>query len=394
VGIRQAKVGSPIPIVHVDLDESPERSVLPAGCEVLVIFWARQRPVGQLYARAAGNGLLRPRALMREAVDGEALAAARLAACAVPSATVSVVICTRDRPDALARCLASLQAQSRRPDQVVVVDNASRDDRTRQVALAAGAGYVREDRPGLDIARNAGAHAAAGEIVAYTDDDVTLHPRWLARIAAAFDAPDIMAVTGLVLPAELETAAQQLFERHWGFGRGFRRLDFGSAYFARHRAHGCPTWEIGAGANMAFRREAFDRIGLFDERLDVGAAGCSGDSEYWYRVLAGGWRCRYEPSAVVFHFHRRDFDALRRQIAAYMRGHAAALLIQFERCGDWGNLRRLLLTLPAWYGRRVLRRLVRGRDSSNCLLGAEIRGCLSGIAFYLGTPQPPRCVRS
>src|SRR5262249_52194285 len=159
--------------------------------------------------------------------------------------------------------------------------------------------------------------------------------------------------------------------------------DFDRAFFSRHRSRGCPTWEIGAGANMAFRRSAFTRIGYFDERLDVGAAGCSGDSEYWYRVLAAGWSCRYEPSAVVFHRHRRSFAALDRQILAYMRGHVAALLVQFERSGHWGNLRRAFIALPFWYARRSLGRMVRGRDGSNCLLGAEIRGSLSGIAYYL-----------
>ena len=152
-------------------------------------------------------------------------------------------------------------------------------------------------------------------------------------MAAAFDDDRIMAVTGLVLPAELETAAQRHFERHWRFGRGYRPIDFGPDFFRVDRTHGCPAWEIGAGASMAFRREVFDRAGLFDERLDVGAAGCSGDSEYWHRVLTHGGVCRYEPSAVAFHYHRRDFAGLSRQIFSYMRGHAAALMVQYERSG-------------------------------------------------------------
>ena len=251
---------------------------------------------------------------------------------------VSVVICTRDRAEELSRCLASLPRQSRVPDQVVVVDNASRDDgRTRAAALAAGVDYVREDRPGLDIARNWGVRAATGDIVAFTDDDVRLHPRWLERLTAAFDADGVMAVTGLVLPAELETAAQLHFETYWGFGRGYRPIDFGAEFFRTDRTHGCPAWEIGAGANMAFRRETFRRAGLFDERLDVGAAGCSGDSEYWHRVLFHGGICRYEPAAVAFHYHRREFAGLSRQIFAYMRGHAAALLVQYERSGNLGK---------------------------------------------------------
>jgi GT2 family glycosyltransferase len=252
---------------------------------------------------------------------------------------------------------------------------------------------VREPRPGLDIARNAGARAATGDLILYTDDDVALHPRWVERIAAAFDAADIMAVTGLVLPAELDTRSQQFFEKHWGFGRGFRRVDFDRDFFARHRARGCPTWEIGAGANMAFRKAVFMTVGLFDERLDVGAAGCSGDSEYWYRVLAAGWRCRYEPSAVVFHHHRRTFDALAQQILAYMRGHVAALLVQFERSGHWGNLRRALLVLPARYVLRWAGRLVRRRRDSDGLLRQEVRGWLAGVVFYLRAKRPSEGIR-
>ena len=167
-----------------------------------------------------------------------------------------------------------------------MVDNGSADDRTQEAAIIAGVRYAREDRPGLDVARNTGAKLATGEIVAYADDDVVLQPRWLERLVRAFDRPEIAAVTGLVLPMELETEAQRHFETYWGFGRGYRPIDFGAAFFAADRKTGCPSWKIGAGASMAFRREIFGMLGFFDERLDVGAAGCSGDSEYWHRVLS------------------------------------------------------------------------------------------------------------
>ena len=176
--------------------------------------------------------------------------------------------------------------------------------------------YVREDKPGLDIARNSGAAAASSPIVVYTDDDTVLHPTWLQRMAAAFDDPAIWAVTGQVLPAELETAAQAVFEKAWGLGKGYERRDYGPSFYEQTRRRGCPVWGIGAGASMAFRREVFDRLGEFDERLDVGAAGCSGDSEYWYRILSAGGVCRYEPSAVIYHYHRRDFEGLARQLRA------------------------------------------------------------------------------
>jgi GT2 family glycosyltransferase len=262
------------------------------------------------------------------------------------------------------------------------VDNASCGQQTRDVALAAGATYVREDRPGLDIARNTGAVHATGDIVAYTDDDVLLHPRWLEQLVCAFDAPQISAVTGLVLPAELATEAQRHFETYWGFGKGYRNQDFDSLLFKSNGGRTFPAWDVGAGASMAFRREVFQSVGLFDERLDVGQAGCSGDSEYWYRLLASGHTCRYTPASVAFHFHRKTMEGLASQIHYYMRGHAAALLVQYERTGIAANRLQAYYYTPRWYAYRLLRKMLRLSDTGDSFLKEEIGGYLSGLRFY------------
>ncbi|WP_448614610.1 glycosyltransferase family 2 protein [Modestobacter sp. URMC 112] len=367
-------------VVHVRLGagEQPGPSVAP-GMRALVVLWDDDRPVGQVRILPDDDPVTvlsgpppTPTTSPAEGASGRA------------RATVSVVICTRDRPGELARCLDSLPRQRRPPDEVIVVDNASRGDETREVAGRAGVRYVREDRPGLDVARNTGLLAARSEIVAYTDDDTELHPGWLEHLAGAFDRDDVLAVTGLVLPASLDTEAQWTFETEWGFGRGFTRTDFGPDFYRRTRSRGTPAWKIGAGANMAFRRTVVDEVGLFDERLDVGAAGCSGDSEYWYRILAAGWTCRYEPSAVVFHHHRRQVDGLRRQIFHYMRGHVAALLVQYERTGDVGNLFRVFIWLPLSYGRKLLGRLL-GRRPAGSTLDQEVLGSIAGVGYYLWT---------
>jgi glycosyltransferase involved in cell wall biosynthesis len=133
-----------------------------------------------------------------------------------------VVVCTRERPEQLKRCLGSFQRLSRRPKEILVVDNAPRYEATRRVvAEFSDIRYIREPRAGLDVARNRGICHTSGEIVAFTDDDAIVHRDWIARIRQGFKDPDVMAVTGLVLPAELEAEAQFLFETHWGFGRGY-----------------------------------------------------------------------------------------------------------------------------------------------------------------------------
>lgn len=367
-------------VMHLDLNAAPpdERPVDVA----MVIYWLNGLPVGHRHLNP-DEGLEG----IRRDLANHAAAPSLSPLAPSSSRTATVVICTRDRPEALANCLRTLARQTRIPDQIVVVDNASKDGRTRAAAEAAGVDYVLEPRPGLDIARNAGARAATGDIIVYTDDDVLLHDTWLDRMVAAVAAPGIMAVTGLVLPAEMATPAQILFEREWGFGRGYAPKDFGPEFFARHAAYGCPAWQIGAGASMAFRRECFRDVGWFDERLDVGAAGCSGDSEYWHRILSNGHTIRYEPTAIAFHVHRRDMEGLRKQIFAYMRGHAAALMVQYERTRHRGELRRALLLTPAYYARRAASRLLRGERPRDAMLWVEIRGFVSGLWFYLITPR-------
>ena len=287
----------------------------------------------------------------------------------VGARTAAVVVCTRDRPDQLRRCLEALGKLERQPDELVVVDNGSEGHATREAAIGAGATYVLEPRPGLSNARNAGIAATAADIVAFTDDDVVVHPEWLGRLLAGFTVPEVMSVTGLVLPATLETAAAVAFEDLvGGFGQGFRTREFGHEWFLRHRRRTPHVWKLGAGASVAFRRGAFDRVGGFDPRLGAGAAGCSEDSEIWYRLLSGGWCVRYEPGAVVHHSHREDLPQLRQQSRAYLRGHVAALAVQWNHTRQIGEPRRALVILPEYYARRAVSGVFWGEASPS--LGA------------------------
>lgn len=302
-----------------------------------------------------------------------------------PIESISVVVCTRDRPQQLAVCLKALQELEHPPAEIVVVDNAPTTDCTQKlVHQFPNIRYVLEPQPGLSIARNTGIRATTGDIIAFTDDDVEVHPHWTKSILEGFDNPDVMVVTGLILPAELETTAQVVFHRGTsGFQWECRNIRFDQNYFEKRKRYGTPVWQIGAGASMAIRRRVIEQVGDFDTRLGAGAAGCSEDSEFWYRVLAAGWSCHYVPSAVVFHYHRGDLKSLQKQMFAYMRGHVAALLIQGCQHRHIGNFFRLFVVIPEYYLHLLLKGLVHGFRGRYRTVFVEILGCFSGIRFYI-----------
>jgi cellulose synthase/poly-beta-1,6-N-acetylglucosamine synthase-like glycosyltransferase len=248
--------------------------------------------------------------------------------------------------------------------------------------------YYKEPRGGLSIARNAGLRIATSQLVAFTDDDVSLHPLWLYHVAETFRKPGVYAMTGLVLPAALDTESQQLFEKEWSFNNGYCDRSYDTTYFRGSLAKGPKVWEIGAGANMAFRRGVFETAGLFDERLGAGAAGCSEDSEMWYRILAAGLEIRYNPRAVVYHEHRKELTALFRQLFSYMRGHTAAALIQQQQIQEAGYRRYLYRKLTKSYLPLLVKNVFR-HPFRYKMLQIQVRGIFSGVLFYMRNRNKP-----
>ena len=298
------------------------------------------------------------------------------------SCSVTVVICTRNRPKQLSACLERLQHQVTKPSEILVVDNASLTDETREVANRfAGVRYVREENPGLDNARNRGVIEAKTDVIAYTDDDTMPNDYWVFRVYETFRDPSVAAMTGLVMAASLETEAEIIFEKHWPFNRGYVTKIYDYNFFSATLKTGPPVWKIGAGANMAFRKDIFEEVGYFDERLDVGAAGCNGDSEQWYRILANGFTIVYNPLAVVEHSHRNSLSDLKKQLYAYMRGFTVAILIQYQTFGHKGNLRHLIKVFPFYY-LTLLRKGFPFYNSQYKTVFSEMAGVVSGLFYY------------
>jgi GT2 family glycosyltransferase len=269
-----------------------------------------------------------------------------------------------------------------------VIDNAPQNDATREVVSEfKEVIYVREPRPGLDIARNTGAKTAKHPILAYTDDDVSVHPHWAYHIWQTFKDPKVAAMTGLVIAAELATEAQYIFEKHWSFNRGYTDKLYDTEFFRKTLRKGPPVWNIGAGANMAFRKEVFEETGYFDELLDVGAAGCNGDSEMWYRILKHGHTIHYNPRAVAFHEHRKEIAGLKKQLFYYMRGYTAAALLQQQQLRQAGYAKQIFWVLPRHY-LRLLRSGFPHYSYRYRTIAAEMLGILSGLAYYIKNKRP------
>ena len=251
----------------------------------------------------------------------------------VAAPEITVAICTRGRPDMLRYCLQSLTTQDYPALRVLVVDNAPTDAETRRVALelseSLDLSYVVESRPGLSWARNRAIDASSSDIIAWLDDDEKADRWWVAELYRAFfDHPEAGAVSGMILPAEIESTAQLMFEQIGGHhkGRDFEQLVFSPAT-RRSQSPLYPRPQFGTGGNMAFRRESIEAIGRFNTALGAGTVAMGAeDTAAISEFLYSGGTCIYHPAAVVWHTHRSDLQALRDLKRGYGRGISAFYL--------------------------------------------------------------------
>jgi len=269
--------------------------------------------------------------------------------------------------------------------EIIVVDNAPSNSDTAKLVSSLTVRYVCEERPGLDLARNRGIAEARHDLIAFTDDDATVDPYWLQAIDHGFADPEVIALTGYVGPAELETTAQYLFEFDYGgMGHGFARRTIRRESMTERQL----LWAsaFGTGVNMAFRRELFNKIGSFDVALDVGTpSGGAGDVEMFHRIVAQGYAIVYDPAMLVWHTHRRYLPALRRQIHDNGRSFGCYLLTCL-RNRTVNRLSVLKFFFHDWLIAWNLRNLVRPlRKLPRRLVLAELAGMLTSPLAYRAT---------
>jgi glucosyl-dolichyl phosphate glucuronosyltransferase len=216
---------------------------------------------------------------------------------------ISVILCTYNRSESLAKALesaAALKLPQALEWEVLVVDNKS-TDRTRDVVDdfcrrdPNHFRYLFESQQGKSYALNAGIREASGEVLAFMDDDVTVEPTWLNNLVAPLLDGEWAGSGGRILPEQSFIPPPWLPREERYALAPLVMFDCGP--------NACDLSEPPFGTNMAFRREMFEKYGRF--RTDLGprpgAEIRSEDTEFGRRLLTGGERLRYEPSAVVYH---------------------------------------------------------------------------------------------
>jgi glycosyltransferase involved in cell wall biosynthesis len=173
---------------------------------------------------------------------------------------ISVIVCAHNEARYLAACLHSLLSQTRRPDEILVVNNASTDE-TRAVALQVPhVRVVDEPRKGLVIARDTGRRCTQGDVLVYLDADCRAPLTWLERIEARFAAdPALLALSG----------PYRFYDWDWWGRLLIRAYDFTLAPATQLLVkHLLRIGTVFYGGNFAVRREALERIGGFDTSIE------------------------------------------------------------------------------------------------------------------------------
>jgi GT2 family glycosyltransferase len=203
--------------------------------------------------------------------------------------SVSVIVCTRDRPLLLLDTIASILEGDTKPAEIVVVDQSR--ERDAQIAEHADDSIVYISSPGrgLTQARNIGVARARGRVIAFSDDDVRVDRTWLAALVVAIGAEeDRLVSAGQVIPAPPE--------RPGAFTSSYYVDDTPATYTGRIERD-----PLGGG-NMAMYRSGFDVVGPFDERLGAGGRyPAADDNDFGLRLLEAGFSIVYVPEAIVYH---------------------------------------------------------------------------------------------
>jgi glycosyltransferase involved in cell wall biosynthesis len=258
---------------------------------------------------------------------------------------ISVMICSRNRPDDIVQVMPHIMAQDYPNYEVIIIDQSSDDLSEQRVKSQYGNDprlrYIRPGTVGLSIARNQALAEARHEICAFTDDDVEVPTDWLTKCNLAFNKhPDTDVLFSPVLVPH---------DRDQSLDQYFACLDF-------HEARVLNKGELfGMGANMMLRKSFFEKVGPFDALLGAGAPLPGSDEHDWlYRAHRIGGVIRLDPTNSIEHRAPRTFEQWLRVHYLCAFGDAA-FAVKHLRCGDLKMLHVIIHRLLLGGARTVVK---------------------------------------
>jgi len=220
----------------------------------------------------------------------------------------SIIVCTYNRQELLKESIISLQAQTFPHEmyEIIVVDNNSTDSTREMIEAFAVASpvnikYLFEPRQGLSYARNSGIDTAQGDIVVFTDDDIEADPLWLAEIVAAFESPVVVCAGGPLRPIWLIDRPDWLTDNLLNY---LAVSEFEPARESGEFTYPNYPW----GANISFRKDVFNEVGMFPENLGRKGGSLLSNEEInlCRKIEVTGKRIQFVAGAVIHHKMQPD----------------------------------------------------------------------------------------
>jgi cellulose synthase/poly-beta-1,6-N-acetylglucosamine synthase-like glycosyltransferase len=256
----------------------------------------------------------------------------------MPEISVTILVCTRNRPELLLRCLKSVCELDYKNFDLIVVDNASDNFTAPSLPYPCQTRFFSYPVPGLSRARNSVLSCVRGELLALLDDDAAAESEWLKNGTRPFEDPAVGCVTGRILPYELKTEWQRKILSNpyvptWDDPREFDKHSFDPF-----------TSVVGTGSNWMARMSFFEK-NRFPEILGPGTPTFAADEHYmFYKIVQSGWRLRYEPSAVIHHEYPATFEGynLRALRGGVSRGAYLTKFLISEKGYRWKAMKYLV----------------------------------------------------
>ena len=195
----------------------------------------------------------------------------------------SIIIPAYNAEKTLAECLAACQAQDYPDFEVIVADDGSTDGTGAAARQFEAVHYHLQDNGGPSSARNAGARIASGDVLVYTDADCVPRPDWLRQLANGL-VDGVVAIGGTYTIANPDSRLARVVQ----------------AEIAQRHRHFQKDVDFLGSFNVAYRREAFEAVGGFDETYRQASGE---DNDLAYRLIDRGGRLVFTPEAVVAHYH-------------------------------------------------------------------------------------------